>query len=108
MLSYLGFFTQEYNEEHLQTSLILPLIISSSSLRTLLVLPSLSVHRDSVWTPHVYLVNEQESVVMGSDKKDILLTLEPDGTVALSARSVSRSAFRWFPSSTGKSIKISL
>jgi hypothetical protein len=36
----------------------------------------------------VYLVNEQESVVMGADKKDVLLTVEPDGTVVLSARSV--------------------
>ncbi|XP_069700272.1 pH-sensitive chloride channel 2-like [Periplaneta americana] len=42
--------------------------------------------RDRLWTPHVYLVNEQESVVMGADKKDMLLTLEPDGTVILSAR----------------------
>jgi hypothetical protein len=37
----------------------------------------------------VYLVNEQESVVMGADKKDILLTVEPDGTVVLSSRSSS-------------------
>jgi hypothetical protein len=36
----------------------------------------------------VYLVNEQESVVMGADRKDVLLTVEPDGTVVLSARSV--------------------
>ena len=43
--------------------------------------------RNSLWTPHVYLVNEQESVVMGADKKDILLTVEPDGTVVLSSRS---------------------
>lgn len=42
--------------------------------------------RNSLWTPHVYLVNEQESVVMGADKKDILLTVEPDGTVVLSSR----------------------
>jgi hypothetical protein len=33
-------------------------------------------------------VNEQESVVMGADRKDVLLTVEPDGTVVLSARSV--------------------
>ncbi|KDR18837.1 glycine receptor subunit alpha-1-like isoform X1 [Zootermopsis nevadensis] len=42
--------------------------------------------RISLWTPHVYLVNEQESVVMGSDRKDVLLTVEPDGTVVLSTR----------------------
>jgi hypothetical protein len=39
----------------------------------------------------VYLVNEQESVVMGADKKDVMLTVEPDGTVVLSARSVTLS-----------------
>jgi hypothetical protein len=44
--------------------------------------------RDRVWTPHVYLVNEQESVVMGADRKDVLMTVEPDGMVVLSARSV--------------------
>ena len=39
----------------------------------------------------MYLVNEQESVVMGADRKDILLTVEPDGTVVLSLRSSGSS-----------------
>jgi len=51
----------------------------------------IAVFRDRLWTPHVYLVNEQESVVMGADKKDVMLTVEPDGTVVLSARSVTLS-----------------
>ncbi|KAJ9585824.1 hypothetical protein L9F63_020526 [Diploptera punctata] len=42
--------------------------------------------REKLWTPHIYLVNERESVVMGADKKDLLLTVEPDGTVVSSTR----------------------
>lgn len=65
---------------------------SSSGISNTVLSPILSLlirlRRDPLWTPHVYLVNEQESVVMGADKKDVLLTVEPDGTVVLSARSV--------------------
>ncbi|PSN55162.1 hypothetical protein C0J52_00638 [Blattella germanica] len=42
--------------------------------------------RERLWTPHIYLVNERESVVMGADRKDVLVTVQPDGTVILSAR----------------------
>nr|CAD7393003.1 unnamed protein product [Timema cristinae] len=42
--------------------------------------------RNSIWTPHVYLVNEQDSLVMGTDQKDVLVAVEPDGMVSMSAR----------------------
>lgn len=41
---------------------------------------------ERVWTPHLYLVNEQESHVMGSGRQDILISVQPDGTVLLSTR----------------------
>jgi hypothetical protein len=58
-----------------------------------------------MWTPHVYLVNEQQSVIMGADKKDMMLTVEPDGTVVLSARLVPCSVFRWLPKSAGNALQ---
>ena len=46
----------------------------------------ITICRERLWTPHIYMVNERESVVMGADKKDILVTVEPDGTVVFSTR----------------------
>jgi hypothetical protein len=45
------------------------------------------LYREEIWTPHVYLVNEQESEVMGVDREDVMMTLDRDGTVTLSTRS---------------------
>lgn len=42
--------------------------------------------RDRVWTPHLYLVNEHESRVMGSGSQDVLVSIQPDGTVLYSTR----------------------
>ncbi|XP_022189190.1 pH-sensitive chloride channel 2 isoform X2 [Nilaparvata lugens] len=42
--------------------------------------------RDKVWTPHLYLVNEHESRVMGSSRPDVLVSIQPDGTVLYSTR----------------------
>ncbi|KAJ9573445.1 hypothetical protein L9F63_009173 [Diploptera punctata] len=39
-----------------------------------------------IWTPHVYIVNDQKSAVMGPITKDITVTILPDGTVFLSQR----------------------
>jgi nickel-dependent lactate racemase len=43
--------------------------------------------RNEMWTPHLYIVNEQESEVMGTDRKDVMVTVDPNGTVTLSTRS---------------------
>ncbi|XP_063231516.1 pH-sensitive chloride channel 2-like [Bacillus rossius redtenbacheri] len=42
--------------------------------------------KEHIWNPHVYLVNEHESSVMGSGQKDVLVTVDPDGMVSLSSR----------------------
>ncbi|KAI5706031.1 hypothetical protein M8J75_004220 [Diaphorina citri] len=42
--------------------------------------------RDRVWTPHLYLVNEHDSRIMGSGRQDILISVQPDGTVLYSTR----------------------
>jgi hypothetical protein len=41
---------------------------------------------DLIWTPHVYLVNNHNSKVMGSMRKDIRVTVYPDGTVIFAER----------------------
>ena len=40
---------------------------------------------DKLWNPHLYIVNEQDSKVMGSGE-DVLLTINNDGTVLQSRR----------------------
>ncbi|KAL0269984.1 UNVERIFIED_CONTAM: hypothetical protein PYX00_007546 [Menopon gallinae] len=42
--------------------------------------------RNHIWVPHVYLVNEHESKMMGADQHDILVTIQPDGTILFSTR----------------------
>ncbi|XP_050538955.1 pH-sensitive chloride channel 2-like isoform X2 [Daktulosphaira vitifoliae] len=42
--------------------------------------------KERVWTPHVYIVNEHDSNIMGSGRQDILVTVQPDGTVLYSTR----------------------
>ena len=39
-----------------------------------------------IWTPHVYILNDQKSAVMGPISKDITVTILPDGMVILSQR----------------------
>lgn len=40
---------------------------------------------EKIWTPHIYIVNERDSKVMGSGQ-DILITIDSDGTVIYSTR----------------------
>ncbi|XP_069695404.1 pH-sensitive chloride channel 2-like [Periplaneta americana] len=43
--------------------------------------------QNMIWTPHIYLVNDQKSAIMGSlNKKDILISIHPDGTVVFAQR----------------------
>ncbi|XP_026274381.1 pH-sensitive chloride channel 2 isoform X1 [Frankliniella occidentalis] len=44
------------------------------------------VIRERIWVPHVYLVNEHDSRVMGADKEDVIVTVKPSGTVLFSIR----------------------
>lgn len=42
--------------------------------------------RERIWVPHVYLVNEHESRVMGTGREDVIVTIRPSGTVLFSTR----------------------
>ncbi|KAL1129818.1 hypothetical protein AAG570_012762, partial [Ranatra chinensis] len=42
--------------------------------------------RDKLWTPHLYLVNEHDSKVMGSGQADVLISIDTDGTVSYTTR----------------------
>jgi hypothetical protein len=39
-----------------------------------------------IWTPHIYLVNSQMSQVMGALRKDVMVTVYPDGKVIFAQR----------------------
>uniref|UniRef100_A0A224XPJ9 Putative cation transporter family protein n=1 Tax=Panstrongylus lignarius TaxID=156445 RepID=A0A224XPJ9_9HEMI len=42
--------------------------------------------RNKLWTPHLYLVNEHDSTIMGTGKEDVLVSIQTDGTVLYSFR----------------------
>ncbi|KAK7869518.1 hypothetical protein R5R35_002293 [Gryllus longicercus] len=42
--------------------------------------------QDRIWTPHVYLSNEHTSGVMGTQVKDVLISIYPDGAVIFAFR----------------------
>ncbi|XP_013199982.1 pH-sensitive chloride channel 2 isoform X1 [Amyelois transitella] len=42
--------------------------------------------RDRIWVPHLYMSNEQSSSLMGTDSKDVLISVAPDGEVVFSRR----------------------
>lgn len=42
--------------------------------------------RNKIWTPHLYLVNEHDSTIMGTGKEDVLVSVQQDGTVLYSFR----------------------
>lgn len=42
--------------------------------------------RSRIWVPHLYMSNEQSSSLMGTDSKDVLISIAPDGEVLFSRR----------------------
>lgn len=42
--------------------------------------------RDNLWMPHIFLANERDSNIMGTNEKDILTSISPDGNVIISSR----------------------
>lgn len=42
--------------------------------------------RERIWVPHLYMSNEQSSSLMGTDSKDVLISVAPDGEVLFSRR----------------------
>ncbi|XP_031765282.2 pH-sensitive chloride channel 2-like isoform X2 [Galleria mellonella] len=42
--------------------------------------------RRRIWVPHLYMSNEQSSSLMGTDSKDVLISISPSGEVVFSRR----------------------
>lgn len=42
--------------------------------------------RDKIWVPHVIVRNEKDTVVMGSDGKDVFVTISANGQITYSYR----------------------
>lgn len=42
--------------------------------------------RERIWVPHLYMSNEQSSSLMGTDSKDVLISIAPNGEVLFSRR----------------------
>ncbi|XP_053607612.1 pH-sensitive chloride channel 2 isoform X2 [Plodia interpunctella] len=42
--------------------------------------------RQRIWVPHLYMSNEQSSSLMGTDSKDVLISVAPNGEVVFSRR----------------------
>ncbi|CAG9798513.1 unnamed protein product [Chironomus riparius] len=42
--------------------------------------------RDQLWTPHIFFVNEKTSGTLGTDNRDIITAIHPNGTVIISSR----------------------
>lgn len=50
--------------------------------------------RNLIWVPHIFLANEHESSVLGTNEKDILTAISPDGTIIISSR-VQATLYCW-------------
>ena len=50
--------------------------------------------RERLWVPHIFFANERESEILGTDEKDILTSISPDGTVILSTR-IQATLYCW-------------
>ncbi|XP_075156700.1 pH-sensitive chloride channel 2 [Haematobia irritans] len=50
--------------------------------------------RDKIWVPHIFLANERDSSIMGTNEKDILTSISPDGTVIISSR-IKATLYCW-------------
>lgn len=41
---------------------------------------------ERLWLPHIFFANERESSILGTDEKDVLTSISPDGRVIFSTR----------------------
>ncbi|KAI8041292.1 pH-sensitive chloride channel 2 [Drosophila gunungcola] len=41
---------------------------------------------ERLWLPHIFFANERESSILGTDEKDVLTSLSPEGNVIISTR----------------------
>lgn len=50
--------------------------------------------RDQIWVPHVFITNEKDSLLMGSETKDVLVRISNTGEVIFSTR-ISATLYCW-------------
>ncbi|TMW45247.1 hypothetical protein DOY81_009673, partial [Sarcophaga bullata] len=81
-----GLIQMRYNDPRLAFSKFAPSrtqpIMGESSLRSL------------IWVPHIFLANEHDSNVLGTNEKDILTAINPNGTVIISSR-IQATLYCW-------------
>ena len=81
-----GLIQMRYNDPRLAFSKYAPLrtqpIMGESQLRSL------------IWVPHIFLANEHDSNVLGTNEKDILTAINPNGTVIISSR-IQATLYCW-------------
>lgn len=41
---------------------------------------------ERLWLPHIFFANERESSILGTDEKDVLTSISPEGQVIISTR----------------------
>lgn len=41
---------------------------------------------ERLWLPHIFFANERESNILGTDEKDVLVSISPEGQVIFSTR----------------------
>ena len=41
---------------------------------------------ERLWLPHIFFANEKDSSILGTDEKDVLTTISPEGQVIISTR----------------------
>lgn len=41
---------------------------------------------ERLWLPHIFFSNERESSILGTDEKDVLTSISPEGRVIISTR----------------------
>ncbi|KOB73899.1 Neurotransmitter gated ion channel [Operophtera brumata] len=51
--------------------------------------------RSRIWVPHLYMSNEQSSSLMGTDSKDVLISIAPDGEVLFRKYNASILRLMW-------------
>ncbi|XP_002068958.2 pH-sensitive chloride channel 2 [Drosophila willistoni] len=49
---------------------------------------------ERLWLPHIFFANERESSILGTDEKDVLTSLSPEGNVIISTR-MQASLYCW-------------
>ncbi|XP_037944276.1 pH-sensitive chloride channel 2, partial [Teleopsis dalmanni] len=89
------YYLQNLNSDLLQFKMhaLLQLSFVDSRLAYNMVAPSRKEHilgqkhlSERLWMPHIFFANERESGILGTDEKDVLTSISPEGRVIISTR----------------------